>query len=474
MPTSNHTSLNHGALLKLALRKASVTKTVTIDAGAVQSLPAVLERQFPARPALIIADDHTHAAAGQRVVAALDARGRARASAEILPGTPRLKPTLAQARRLADTLRESGAVPVAVGSGVINDLTKYAASLVPTAYVCVPTAASMDGYSASGAALLDDGFKRTFPCPPPTAIIADLDVIAAAPAAMLGWGYGDLAGKLAAGGDWILADAVGEEAIDVDVWAMVQHELPAWLAAPDALARREVKAMSGLMQGLIVSGLAMQAYGSSRPASGSDHQFSHLWEMEGLAVGGEPVSHGACVGLGCIASLALHGWLRARDFSSIDPARLAAARPPWERIESDIRAAFPAGTLAENAVAEMRAKHHPLPRVTARLERFKASWSDLQDRLRRSLPTPSRVRERLARLDAPVTPEQIGLDRPRLARDYRRARMIRRRYTIFDLLADLGCFEQAVDDLFSPSGYWGGGRTADVAPARAAAGGAAN
>src|SRR5213079_512375 len=67
------------------------------------------------------------------------------------------------------------------------------------AYVCVPTAASMDGYAASGAALRDGGFKRTFACSAPVAIVADLDVIARAPAAMAAWGYGDLVGKLVAG-----------------------------------------------------------------------------------------------------------------------------------------------------------------------------------------------------------------------------------------------------------------------------------
>ena len=81
-------------------------------------------------------------------------------------------------------------------------------------YVSVATAASMDGYAASGAAMLDGGFKRTLACAPPIAIVADLDVIAKAPPRMAAWGYGDLAGKLIAGADWILADAAGEDPLD--------------------------------------------------------------------------------------------------------------------------------------------------------------------------------------------------------------------------------------------------------------------
>src|SRR6185436_10767006 len=197
-----------------------------------------------------------------------------------------------------------------VGSGVINDLVKHAAEMAGTPYVSVPTAASMDGYAASGAALRDGGFKRTFACPAPVAIVADLDVIARAPAFMGAWGYGDLVGKLVAGADWIVADALDEEAMNPGPFAMVQDNLSAWLGQPSGVRQRDRAALAGLMRGLVMAGLAMQAHGNSRPASGSDHLFAHLWEMEGLAIDGQPVSHGACVGIGCLTMLHLYEWLQ--------------------------------------------------------------------------------------------------------------------------------------------------------------------
>src|SRR5215211_3001526 len=184
------------------------------------------------------------------------------------------QPSAETARALAATIKSGAALPIAVGAGVINDLVKYAAELAGMPYVCVPTAASMDGYAASGAALRDDGFKRTFACAAPVAIIADLDVIATAPAAMAGWGYGDLVGKLVAGADWIMADALGVEALNPSPFAMVQNNLAAWLGEPAGVRRGERGALDGLMRGLIMAGLAMQAHGNSRPASGSDHQFA--------------------------------------------------------------------------------------------------------------------------------------------------------------------------------------------------------
>lgn len=437
-----------------AVAMARVTRTVALEAGALGSAVGLLRRLLPGRSFVVVGDRRTMAAAGDRLHGMLAAAGLADGAPLVLEAPGRLKPRVEAAHVIRDRLQGEGAVPIAVGSGVINDLTKYAASLAVQPYVCVATAASMDGYSASGAALLDHGFKRTFACPPPVAVIGDLDVIAAAPPAMVGWGYGDLAGKLPAGADWVLADAAGEEAIDPDVWPMVQDDLARWLSEPAALARGEADALGGLMRGLVVSGLAMQAYGNSRPASGSDHQFSHLWEMEGLAVDGQPVSHGACVGIGCIAILALYDWLLAQDLSTLDVAAAVAARPGLDRLTGEVAAAFADPVLAENAQVEVEAKHASAERVARRLEALKASWPQWRARLAERLPVPTAMQSLLAAVGAPSTPEAIGIDRARLRRDYRRARLIRRRYTVLDVLADCGWLDRAIDALFSPGGFW--------------------
>ncbi len=67
-----------------------------------------------------------------------------------------------------------------------------------------------------------------------------------------------------------------------------------WGAA-EAIAAGDRAALEGLFAGLTLVGLAMELHGSSRPASGADHQIAHLWEMDDLKFGGERVSHGACV-----------------------------------------------------------------------------------------------------------------------------------------------------------------------------------
>ncbi|MGE0718992.1 MAG: iron-containing alcohol dehydrogenase, partial [Alphaproteobacteria bacterium] len=294
------------------------------------------------------------------------------------------------------------------------------------------------------AALIEDGFKRTLACPPPVAVVADIDVVARAPAALAGWGYGDLAGKIVAGADWLLADALGEEPLAPGAFGLVQDNLGDWLGDPEGLRAGRPAAFGGLMEGLLISGFAMQAHGTSRPASGSDHQFSHLWEMEGLAVDGTPVAHGACVGIGCLTMLGLYRWLLARTPTAADIDRAVLRHPPVERIAAEVADAFPDSPIAPAALAEVTAKHPTGERLRARLDALVAAWPTLRQRLADRLPSPDEMRRRLAAAGAPATAGAIGIDRRTLARDCRRARLIRRRYTALDLLADLGWLDAAI------------------------------
>jgi glycerol-1-phosphate dehydrogenase [NAD(P)+] len=439
--------------LDSAVRAASVTREVIVAPGALASLPDVMARNADGRPLLLVTDANTDAAAGQAVETVLSDTAFNLESL-VLQGEPRLKPDVEIAHHTASRLAQTGAVPVAIGAGVVNDLVKYAASLAKRPYICVATAASMDGYAASGAALLDAGFKRTFPCAPPVAVVADLNVLAAAPPNMAGWGYGDLAGKLVAGADWILADALGEEPLAPAPFAMVQDNIRTWLGDPDGVRRHDRAALRGLFEGLLISGFAMQAHGNSRPASGSDHQFAHLWEMERRTVDGLPVSHGVCVGIGCVTVLGLYEWLQGQDLTTVDPARCAARHPRWEETAEHIRAAFPQDFMADSALAETQAKTDGQARIAERLTRLKKSWPQLRKNLAARLPASSEMRDWLRRCGAPAHPSEIGISIAKLRDDVARARMIRRRYTILDLLADLGWLEAAVAETFGPNGVW--------------------
>lgn len=420
---------------------------VKLEPGALREAPSLLSMHFEGRAATLIADGNTWAAAGASLEAFLTAAGIA-VRRHVLPAKPKPKPSVELATELASVLATDGSVPVAVGSGVINDVVKYAAFKLGRPYLCVATAASMDGYTSAGAPLSEKGFKKTMQCRPAKVIIGDLDVLRRAPVEMSGWGYSDLAGKIPAGADWILADELGVEPVDQVAWPMVQSHLREFLSEPERVAQGYPHAIENLFAGLSVVGFAMEAYGSSRPASGADHQVAHLWEMQGLEHQGESVSHGSCVAIGSLAILQLYGWFLRQDIGQIDIAEtVRTASSLSDKVEA-IRKVFGNSEIAERSIEEVRMKHADPDVLRARLHKLKAQWSRLKARLDAQIMSPGEFAGKLKAAGAPFQPSDIGIGNDRLRRTVLDSRFLRSRYTILDVLEETALLHRAVDELF--------------------------
>ncbi len=449
-----------GRRISDALRGASDTEMVAIGSGALRRVADVYAGAFDGA-AIVVADGITWEVAGGAVQDRLTSAGREAREPYVFPAKPTLYADYENVRTLVGALGEQDATPVAVGSGTLNDIVKRAAHELERPYLCVATAASMDGYTAFGAAITKEGYKHTMTCRAPRAVVADLDVLTRAPSPMTSAGYADLLAKIPAGADWIVADALEVEAIDPAVWALVQDPLRDATGRPADLYAGDPAAMEDLMEGLVMSGLAMQAASSSRPASGAEHQFSHLWEMEGLGHDDEPpLSHGFKVGLGSISTSALYERVLARDLSMLDVDAAVAAWPSWAQVERRVRAAHRTPGLDEAAVEESRAKYVGADDLQARLGLLRARWPDLRERLGAQLLPAARLREQLRAAGAPTTPAEIVLDTDALRATYRRAQMIRRRFTVLDLADQAGVLDDCVDELFAADGFWGRARAA--------------
>jgi glycerol-1-phosphate dehydrogenase [NAD(P)+] len=432
------------------LKVSKTIAAVDLSAGALSHAPALLKAHFGPGAAFLVADENTWAAAGRALEARLKAAELV-VSTHILPAKPKPKPSVELAQQLIAALQDTGATPVAVGSGVINDVVKYAAHRLGRPYLCVATAASMDGYTSAGAPLSEKGFKKTIQCAPPRAIAADLDVLRKAPAEMSSWGYSDLAGKIPAGADWILADELGVEAISPAAWDLVQGHLRDFLAHPADVARGEPEAIENLFAGLSLAGFAMELHGSSRPASGADHQIAHLWEMQGLEHNGGPVSHGSCVAIGSLAVLQLYSWFLARDIASLDIDAAVARAPDFDGKADAIRRAFGPSEIGDRSIEETRLKHVGKDALRQRLTRLKQAWPRLRARLEGQLASPERFTRMLQAAGAPSAAIDIGVDGGYLRRTVLSSLYLRSRYTILDVLDDAGWLQAAVNALPAPS-----------------------
>ena len=433
------------ALVDSALAAATDTRHLTVEPGALASVGAAYASIFGARPAVVVADLTTWEVAGRQVDERLRAAGVSVAAPVVLPQP--LHADYENVLELQEELSDDVLTPVAVGSGTVNDLTKFAAHRLGRPYMVVATAASMDGYAAFGASITRDGFKQTMACAAPAAVLADLDIVAAAPTPLTAAGYGDLIGKVPAGADWLLADALEIEPVDAGAWAMVQHPLRASLSAPERLRDHDPDATGAFFLGLVMSGLAMQATQSSRPASGAEHLISHLWEMTGLTHDDQSPSHGAKVGVGSVMVTLLYERLLGHDLTKIDIDACIAALPPARMVEQQVRASLPAGEIADRAVAESLAKHPTANALRSRLLLLRERWPSLRERMSAQLLPSGDLRQMLGTLGGATSPGDFGVSAAKLGADLARARLIRRRYTVLDLAAEVGLLDGLCADV---------------------------
>ena len=204
-------------LIEQALKCANDTRVLHIGVDSLCRFPAIFKRQFPEKKAIIVADNTTYSVAGQMASKFLH-NASIQQEEPFVFTDPDLYAEYKYLEQLEYALKQTDAIPVAVGSGTINDLTKLAAYRTGRQYFCVGTAASMDGYTAFGASIAYRGDKQTFTCPAPQVVLADIEIIRHAPPEMTASGYADLFAKMPAGADWILADELGVEAIEPTAW----------------------------------------------------------------------------------------------------------------------------------------------------------------------------------------------------------------------------------------------------------------
>lgn len=276
-----------------------VVDDIIIEKGAIMRLPQIMKEYYSKfHHVAMICDDHTYEAAGKKVE-------------ELLPDVITIKLDSenlhADEHGVAAAQKQLQKHPeidfmIAAGSGTIHDITRYHAYEKKLDFLSIPTAASVDGFVSTVAAMTWHGFKKSFTAVSPRFVLADSDIFSKAPLRLTASGVGDLLGKYTALCDWKIGHILTGEYICDTVVDMEYKVLKDLCANLDGIGSHDVTAYENLMYGLLLSGIAMQMIGNSRPASGSEHHMSHLWEMASI---NEPIDyyHGEKVGVGlCLAT----------------------------------------------------------------------------------------------------------------------------------------------------------------------------
>ena len=388
--------------------------------------------------ALVVMDANTERAAGARLVAAL-------ADAEPLLFEQRsgLVPTPEAVDRVRARCH-GGRPTVAVGSGVITDIVRRAVDLADAEFLSVPTAASMDGYASSVAALQLDDVKVTVPARPPRAIFADPRVAAQAPLQLTRSGIGDLLAKAAARVDWLASHLLYGEPFSAEVDRRVVA-IVSWVAANvDRVLAGHVEAVAQLLGGLIDSGLAIAAVGSSRPASGCEHHASHFWDL--LAARGCRPHHPHGMQVGYATWFAMR--LQRFAFGG-GVARLRRPSPPSDPLASAARRWL--GDPPPAIVAAVQEKQ----RFAARLDQWPADdigWESVRAAIRPTLEPFGSVECALERAGIPDAPGFLDVDERMLRATFRYASRLRARYTVIDFLEGQRALDEGLTAMLRPPG----------------------
>ena len=417
---------------------AAPVEFLCIESGAVRRLPEALSRLGVRRP-FIVCDPRSKAAAWEPVRRVLEEAGIA-GCLFCFPEGP-LEPDERAAGSLMLAFDPSCDCVLGIGSGVINDCCKMLAHVSGRKQLIVATAPSMDGYASNSSAMIRDRVKVTIYNAPPAAILCDTDILRSAPMRMLQAGLGDMLAKCVSICEWRISHLVTGEYYCEHVAAMMREALRRVVAHAEGLKNREEASVRAVVEGLVISGIASSYAGMSRPASGLEHCFSHMWEMMCLDAGRPFDLHGIQVGIGTLIVLKLYDRIRA-----ITPDRTVAeaffahfSNEDWEAL---IRRIF--GRAADAVIQqEHRVDHKNDPDGhAARLDRLISHWDEILVIIDEELPPAAFVADLMRKLEMPMKPEDIQITRQETEDAFLGSREIRARYMTSSMLWDLGLLYQ--------------------------------
>ncbi len=419
---------------------AARLKEAVIRPGATEETASLL-RKYGGGRAFILADENTLAAGG-RLLAHLDAAGVpytlfAYGAKRTEPDENAVGAAVLHFDRRCDAL-------ISLGSGVVTDVTKILAGLTGLPFFSYATAPSTDGYASSTSSVIRGGLKVSVDSRCPDVIIGDTDVLRAAPKEMLLAGLGDMLAKYVSVCEWRIGHIVTGEYYCEETAALIRRALKQCVDNADGILRGETAAVNAVTEGLILSGVAADWAGVSRPVSGVEHYFSHIWDMRALEFGDPFSLHGIQCGIGTL--YALKGYARLRrmtpDRRTALDAFAAFDRPAWEQT---LRALL--GRAAEPMLASSGDERNDPDRHAARVEAILKHWPEILAVIDAELPPFESVSALLQKLGAPTTPEEIGLRSDQLPLIFKATRDIRNKYILSALCFDLGISDEIANCL---------------------------
>ena len=408
---------------------------VIIQEGALREIPQLL-KPFSAKQVYLIADRNTYTAAGKSVCRILE-------QAQIgytlcLFQEDALEPDEHSIGKAILHYTPCDLV-MGIGSGVINDISKIVANVTGKPYMIVATAPSMDGYASATSSMTRDGLKVSVPSKCADVIIGDLDVLSKAPVKMMASGLGDMLAKYVSICEWRIAHLITGEYYCEQVAQLIRQALKRCTDNAAGILTRDKAAVKAVFEGLVIGGMAMAYAGVSRPASGVEHYFSHVWDMRGVEFGTPVELHGIQCAVATYHAVRLYESLRTYTPDEEKASAYVAAfdLPAWEQnLRSFLGKGAEAMIAQECREGKYRKASHP-----ARFARIVQNWDAILQIIDQELPSSGELGKLFDTIGISKDLSSLGVDTECARTTFKATKDIRDKYVLSRLAWDLGILE---------------------------------
>ena len=433
---------------------------IAIGKGAVERLPEFLadqnlktgEKLQKSDKLYLVADINTWKVAGEKVYRLIEEAGYP-VDKFIFP-YEKMHTEESHIKELQDVVPEDIALMIAVGSGTINDITRYISFHKNIPYYIVGTAPSMDGYASDVSPVIIDKLKRSLPAHCASGIIGDTDILATAPDKMVAAGVGDILAKFLDTNDWRLSHILNGESYCDEVAQIMMDSTERVVANIDGLVRRDSDAMQYLMESLVMCGIAMSFVGSSRPGSAAEHSMAHVMEMLSLLGGDYGELHGTCVGMATCVITRMYEMFLDKLPIDYQKAALHAETFDYDSWVKEMRRIY---TSAADPVIRLyeKEKRNDPENVKARIAGIKEHEEEIISLIRETVKKSRRAEACIRALNGWTSPVEFGFSKDHMRDIMLCSKEQRDRYAALQFFYELGLLEEYTDELLDQ--YYGEG-----------------
>lgn len=427
---------------------------IAIGRDVLKSIPQMIEKQPLADgklfdkandSVLVVSDVNTKPVAADKVVSLL--KGAGYPVKEYCFQNSSMHAEEKYCTELQEQLYDGLGLMIAVGSGSLNDITRYVAFDAKLPYYIVATAPSMDGYASNVSPIVTNNLKTTFICKCADAIIGDTEILATCPTKMIGAGLGDIIGKYLSINDWKMSHMMFGEYYCEEVAELVLYSVQKCVDNVPGLQKREPEALQYLMESLVLIGIAMSYIGVSRPASASEHHIAHFFEMNSIFSGEYGELHGTNVGMATCLIHEMYKEFLSRPFD-YDQARAHAKRFDYAGWERNTKEAF--GLAADEVIALYQKVGQNNPdTVLARIDAIEQHEKELRAMLGQVVSDTGKAPELLDSLGGLTSLKQYPFDRKTMKQMLLHAKDLRNRYAALQLFYDMGELEDLAEGILN-------------------------